>query len=145
MPANKLTLIEDALKARLTLYADATGTPVAWEDVSYSPTLGQTYLQPVFMPNRTGVITLGDTGPQYHFGLYSISVHGKQGQGSRVNSLVADAIIEHFPPGLVIAHGGIQLSIGSTDGSPGVPWRSGAIRNGVTTMIVVSVPWWIDL
>lgn len=139
-----LASIEDALMTYLGTLVLSPTVPVAWPDMPFTPTPGQTYLEPLFLPNQTDLAAIGTGAPERHRGLLQVMVHGVLGQGAIVNAEIADAVIEHFKYQLIDASG-VRVRIGSYDGGPGVPWRTAAIRSDVSSNIPVTIPWWCDI
>lgn len=140
----KLARIEDALLERLADLTLSPAVPVAWPNIVYSPTVGQPYLEPTFLPNKTDYAGIGQSAPRRHFGLFSISVMGALNLGSAAASEIADSIIEHFAPPLSLDADGLDVRIGSFNGSNHVPWRGSAFPKDGWLMIAVSVPWYCD-
>lgn len=144
MPVGKHSRIEDALLARLAALTLSPTVPVAWPNLSFTPTIGQPYLEPTFLPNKTEYGGIGPGAPIRHFGLFSVAVFGAVNVASSANSEIADSVIEHFAPPLTLDAEGLALFIGSFNGSNHRPWRSTAFPKDGWLMISVTVPWYCD-
>jgi len=88
--------IKAALDVRLSTM---TGLPsVAWQNTSYEPVLGTTYLRPTVLPGNTVGATLGSSGSDEHVGVYQIDIFTKAGIGRGVATVLTDTIGDHFKP-----------------------------------------------
>ena len=137
-----LTAIEEALNAHLVGLVFSPVVPIAWQNLSYTPMVGHTYLRPKLFPNRTDVGAVGVNAPRRHRGLYQVSVYGAVDVGL-ADTWIADAIIEHFNAE-VLERNGVRVRIGSFDGSASVPSRLSSFREGEWNVIPVTIPWWND-
>ena len=116
--------------------------PVAWPNSIYSPEEGTSYLAPRFLPNRSDYASVGSNSPKRHRGLFQVTVHGVLGNGI-ADAGIADQIGAYFT-GKLISFEGARVRIGSFDGSPGLPYRTAAIRDGSWNLTPVTIPWWSD-
>lgn len=132
--------IENALYSHLRTLPSSP--PVAWPGRLYRPIEGVTHLVPRFFPNRSDYGAIGVNSPVRYRGLLQVTVKGAIDKGIEDGS-IADAIIDHFEMEIV-EYNTIRVRIGSSDGSPGVPYRSASFTEGSWNLIPVTIPWWSD-
>ncbi len=108
------TPIELALRARLLA---TPGLPAAraWENVAYTPTVGVPYVEEQFDPGNAFVPEVGIGARREARPIYAVIVYVPQGTGISAGDTIADAILNQFPPGLVLTCGdGTQLCVSSS-------------------------------
>lgn len=85
--------IRRALEIKLS---NASIADIAYENVTYSPTTGTSFLQPVFTPTLRRPSVMG-TGPQQRYqGLFRILCHAAEGTGPNAADGLANTVIELF-------------------------------------------------
>ena len=85
--------IRRALEIKLS---DASIADIAYENVTYSPTTGTSFLQPVFTPTLRRPSVMG-TGPQQRYqGLFRVLCHSTEGTGPNTADGLANSVIEAF-------------------------------------------------
>lgn len=88
--------IQAALDTRLN---SLSGSPsIAWENTSYTPTLGTLYLRPTMLPAESIPATLSTSGTDENTGIYQIDIFAEAGTGYSEIVTMADAIADHFKP-----------------------------------------------
>ena len=135
-----LKVIEEALLNYLRIMP--APYTVAWPNIDYVPTIGTPYLTPRFLPNRSDYAAVGANSSKRHRGLFQVTVHGAI-NGGTADAAVADNIGAYYT-GKIIAFETARVRIGSFDGSPGLPYRTAAIRDGAWNLTPVTIPWWSD-
>lgn len=136
-----LKVIEEALLDYLRIMPAQT-LVIAWPNSIYTPVEGVSYLIPRFLPNRSDYAAIGGNSPKRHRGLFQVSIRGAIGSGT-ADASVADTIGAYYA-GKIIAFETARVRIGSFDGSPGLPYRTAAIRDGTWNLTPVTIPWWSD-
>lgn len=145
MTTGRTASIEDALLYHLSVLILAPAWPIAWPNLAFTPQIGQAYLEPRFLPNVTDRAGAGTNAARRHRGLFQVTCFGTENTGSAPSSEVADAIIEHFGPDVVIDRNGVRVRIGSFDGSSSVPYRSQGFNENGWWVVPVTIPWWCDI
>jgi hypothetical protein len=87
---------------------------VAWENIDFAPTQGQTYLRPTVLPSDTVQAELGDQGRDYHTGIYQVDVMAEAGEGKNAAYVLADSIADHFARGTDLTYNGVVVTIQQT-------------------------------
>jgi hypothetical protein len=104
--------IANLLMTRLgTLPAQTPAVDIAFPDLPFTPTLGKTYLEARFLPNRNVNYGLGDEGPTQHLGLFQVTVCHAPGRGAIGPLTIAGAIVEHFYKGLRLWSGNVAVKV----------------------------------
>lgn len=137
----KLSGIEDALNFRLSQLVLVPVRRVAWPSISFIATIGELYLEPSFMPNRSQVAEIGLM--RRHVGIYQIIVRGPINTDLAPLTEIADLIIEHFFD-VTIVRNGLTVRVGSFDGGQSLPYRMSAFPNEGWRALPVTVPWYCD-
>jgi hypothetical protein len=87
--------IRSALEARLS---SITGIPdIAWENVKYSPTTGQSFVQPLFLPTQQRPSVRGLNPVLRYQGIFSVNCFVPEGNGPGAADDLANLIIDNFP------------------------------------------------
>ena len=109
--------IDAALDAQLNTL---TGLPpVAWENKSYTPTMGTLYLRPTSLPGTNAQSSLGTTGQDRNIGIYQVDVMAKLGTGKKLSTAMADSIADHFKRGSILTYNGLSVRIRSASRKAG--------------------------
>lgn len=95
-----------ALDAHLAALGD--GTPIAWSNIDYKPTLGVTFYRPRYIPVSTNQSSLGASGKDLTLGIYQIDVVSPVGSG---RSQLMDAVADHFSRGTVLVQGTTTVTV----------------------------------
>ena len=92
--------------------AAVSGIPdIAWENVSFSPTTSQSYVQPRLVPTRREPAVRGQNPQMYYQGYFLVNCYTPEGEGPNASDLLADSIIDAFEATTDISHSGTTLSI----------------------------------
>ena len=95
-----MTSINDKIRAILeTRLSGISGIPdIAWENVKYSPTTGQPFVQPIFIPTQQRPAVRGTNPVIRYQGIFSVYCYSPEGNGPSAADDLADLIINNFPP-----------------------------------------------
>ncbi|TCV66279.1 phage tail terminator-like protein [Neorhizobium sp. S3-V5DH] len=116
MPLGVEANIFRALSDRLQTLVFTPALSIAWPNIPF-PAAGQqmpnSYIEVIYLPNRTNTRTLANSGHQQHRGIFQVSLHMNKAAntGMRVPLEKADQIVAHFPLGLVLHESGIKVKI----------------------------------
>lgn len=104
--------IQQALCAHLASPALAGSPPIAWPLVTYSPTLGTSYLavQPVLRA-ETDPQALGFGDGDVYTGIFQVDAVIPDGRGEQVGLTLAALVKDRFPAGTVLSAGGKKLRV----------------------------------
>lgn len=92
-------LINNALRQQ---FATITQYSLAYENVSFTPTLGTAYLKEAFLPAETIPVGLEDTSHDNYTGIYQINVYSPKGQGVAQIDTAINVIRDKFKRGTVL-------------------------------------------
>lgn len=107
-------------KALLDHLKTITGLPpIAAENASFTPTVGQPYMREVDMSGMKQAPTLGADGFQRVDGLYRAGVFVPKATGKFSALAHIDAIVTAFPRGLTLTHAGQKVRIEQSDREQG--------------------------
>jgi hypothetical protein len=126
-----------ALQVRLKAFA-AVQIPtlrVAYEMVSFTATATEIYLQDYHLPANTGGPVLANSVAEY-VGIYQVDVNAPATADPVVLRRLVDALLAHFPRGLVVTSGGVKVTV------KGHPSRGPAIPSSGRTKIPISITYW---
>ncbi len=101
--------IRSALEVKLNSIADLPD--VAWENVSYSPTTGQSYVRPKLIPARREPAVRGLNPQMYYQGMYRVDCFVPTGAGPSAADDLADKIIDAFEATTDVVNGSTIVSI----------------------------------
>jgi len=121
--------IRSAFVARLFSFPDMPQHPqgeavngypeaVAWENKKFTPAVGSTYLRPRLMPGAPVQAEIGESGQNWHPGIFQVSVFAPPTDDIGTIGTLVDAIVDHFKRGLVLSYGGINLTINKAYAGP---------------------------
>lgn len=129
--------IFDALMQRVTsLEVGSPALPIALPEVSFKPQTDAPqgkYLDVSDFPNRP--LWEGLSDGRIDQGLLQITVVWPKGRGLVQPKAAADAVIAHFPKGLVLAHGSARVKISAQ------PWQAQPIIGTSELRIPVTISW----
>lgn len=110
--------IESALRQHLD---SMPGRPeVAWEGVSFTPSVNTPYLKVAFMPDRP-TTAAGSGSVQRDEGIFQVTVVHPFGKGSGAARELADAVVSRFKRGTSLTFGGATVVILKSWQAGGVP------------------------
>lgn len=96
------------LDTQLTQVVDLP--PVQKENTRFT-TGGTAWCRSTLMPGEPTALSVGLGGLNEHQGLYQVDVFTPQDDGTAEAGLVAAAVQEQFPRGLILNSGGIQIHV----------------------------------
>jgi len=107
--------IDYVLNERLN---DMIGLPdVAWENSTYKPIIGTTFIRPTLLPANTFALTSTDDN---NSGIYQINIFTKLGNGSDEAKRLVDVIGDRFKPVTELTKGSLLVRCMSVSVSPGI-------------------------
>jgi hypothetical protein len=131
--ANVDRKIRAALEGQL---ANITDVPsIAYENVSFSPTTGQSYLEVRYVPVTRRPAVRGLNPQQRYDGIFAINCYAPEGNGPAAADTLADNVIEAFEATTKLTSGGLTVFIDYAERQQGLtdsPWF----------LVPVSVGWY---
>jgi hypothetical protein len=106
--------IREALDARLNTYIPVEGLTtmsIAWQNVPFTPVVGEPYLDCYDLSGIPAVAGIGSTAPYRHLGTYVIRVMYPLNQGTGQASRQADAVAAHFARGTQMTADGTPVYV----------------------------------
>lgn len=103
------TDISAALSGRLNTLTGET--PVAWENLDYTPTDGVMFLRETLLPSSTLQTSFGNVGYDEHLGVYQIDVFAPKGGGKGAAIAKADSVADHFKRGTTLTYNSADVRI----------------------------------
>lgn len=93
-----MTVVYDDIRNALeTQLSGISGVPpIAWENVSYTPTTSTTFLRPSFAPLVRRPSHRGLNPQQYYAGAFFIDVVSPEGEGPGAGLTIAQTLVENF-------------------------------------------------
>jgi len=89
--------ISTALDERLDAMA---GKPsVSWENRTFTPVIGETYIRPTLLPGETVPDTIGSAGSDLNVGIYQIDIFSEACKGKKALIEMMDKIALQFKHG----------------------------------------------
>lgn len=130
--------IYDNIRAVLeTTLNSVDGIPsVAWENVQFNPTTGQSYIKPRFLPTRREPAVRGTNPQMYYQGVFRVDCFVPEGEGPAAGDDLADSIIEAFEATTDVSYSGTTVSIRYAE-------REMAEVDGPFYVIPVNIGWYI--
>tara|TARA_R100001377_G_scaffold43808_2_gene24874 strand:+ start:14306 stop:14731 length:426 start_codon:yes stop_codon:yes gene_type:complete len=106
-------LIRAALESRLATLATANSFPVSYENVSFSPTTGTSYVQCKFIPTQRIRAARGPNAQFRYQGLFSLVVHAPENAGPSAGETLSELIIDNFESNTDVAFtsGGTTINV----------------------------------
>lgn len=103
-------IIRRAFESTLKTWADAQPLEVAWENKSFTPVNGATYLRAFLLPIPTESDDLGRVHRRYE-GIFQVSVALPLGTGAGAGEAIVSALVALFTPSTVINQSGLRIFI----------------------------------
>lgn len=130
--------IYDDIRAALeTTLNSVSGLPsVAWENVPFNPTTGQSYVKPRLLPTRREPAVRGLNPQMYYQGVFRVDCYVPEGAGPGAGDDLADKIIDAFEATTDVSYGSTIVSIRYAE-------REQADIDGPFYMIPVVIGWYI--
>lgn len=127
--------VHAALKARLETW---TGHPeLARENRAFATVVGVTYLREKFIPQDSSLGTIGPNGRIRHSGMWLLDVFAAPLVGVTEADGLVGALLDLFPPALVLSYNGRSITIEKT-------FRSGGQPSAEWYQVPVSIAWYTD-
>ena len=115
---------------------DVTDVPsIAWENVSFTPTAGQSYVKPRLLPTRREPAVRGTNPQMYYQGVFRVECYVPEGNGTAAGDDLADKIIEAFEATTDLSHNTTFVSIRYAE-------RELGEIDGAFYMIPVNIGWY---
>lgn len=130
--------IYDDIRAALeSTLNSVTGLPsIAWENVQFNPTTGQSYVKPRLIPTRREPAVRGTNPQMYYQGIFRVDCYVPEGAGPAAGDDLADKVIDAFEAATDVSYGGTIVSIRYAE-------REQADIDGPFYMIPVIIGWYI--
>jgi len=126
--------IRVALEVKLS---NVSGLPeVAWENLSYTPTTGTSFVKPRLIPTVREPAVRGLNPQIYYQGLFRVDCFVPEGLGPAAADDLADKIIDAFEATTDVTNGSTIVSILYAEREQGMP-------DGAFFMIPVNIGWYI--
>lgn len=110
------TDIQAAFDQRLNSTANLPN--VAWENVSFTPTAGTSFVRPTLVPGSSDTATLD--GLQSNVGIYSVFVATESEKGPAALNTLVDSIYDHFKLVSSITEGSTLIGIQGITRTPAI-------------------------
>lgn len=108
---------------------------IAWENVSFTPTAGQSYVKPRLLPTRREPAVRGTNPQMYYQGVFRVECYVPEGNGPAAGDDLADKIIEAFEATTDLSHNTTFVSIRYAE-------RELGDIDGAFYMIPVNIGWY---
>jgi hypothetical protein len=86
-------------------------TPIAWENVKFTPTVGTTYFRVWLLPAKSDVMTLGTSPWIERGGIFQVSVFAPIGTGFGAPKGKAAEVVAAFKPNTSFSYNGLLVII----------------------------------
>lgn len=88
--------VYDDIRSALEITLNSvSGVPsIAWENVSFSPAAGSSYVKPRLLPTRREPAVRGLNPQMYYQGVFRVECYVPEGTGPRVGDILANSIID---------------------------------------------------
>ncbi len=126
--------VYDNIRAALEVKLEGiAGIPsIAWENVSFTRTTGESYVQPRLVPTVREPAHRGLNPQMYYQGLFRVDCYVPEGAGPKAADDLANLIIENFEATTDLSSGGTNVSIRYAE-------REQGISDGAFFMVPVNV------
>jgi len=126
--------IRAALEVTLTGITDLP--EIAWENLSYEPTTGQSFVKPRLIPTVREPAVRGLNPQQYYQGIFRVDCFVPEGLGPSAADDLADKIIDAFEATTDVTNGSTIISIRYAEREQGMP-------DGAFFMVPVNCGWYV--
>jgi len=103
--------IQATLFARAASLVLSPVHPVSWPNVAFTPPANKKYVRVTHFPNTTDRLYLGNSDPHRHQGILQLTVVAPLNSGESAAREIAGQVADHFPTGLTLHSGGVQVKI----------------------------------
>ena len=130
--------IYDNIRAALEVkLSGISGLPeVAWENLTYSPTTGTSFVKPSLVPTVREPAVRGLNPQIYYQGIFRVDCFVPEGLGPAAADDLADKIIDAFEATTDVTNGSTNVSIRYAEREQGMP-------DGSFFMVPVNIGWYI--
>lgn len=130
--------IYDDIRAALEVKLNSvSGLPeVAWENLTYEPTTGTSFVKPRLIPTIREPAVRGLNPQIYYQGLFRVDCFVAEGLGPAAADDLADKIIDAFEATTDVSNGSTIVSIRYAEREQGMP-------DGAFFMVPVNISWYI--
>jgi len=131
------SIYDDIRSAFEVNLAAVSGIPeIAWENVSFSPTTGQSYIHVRMVPTIREPAVRGQNPQMYYQGYFLVTCCTPEGTGPSAGDTLANLIIDAFEAATDITHNSTTLSIRYAE-------RDLGVQEGSHYHIPVRIGWYI--
>jgi len=130
--------IYDEIRAALEVkLSNVSGLPeVAWENLTYTPTTGTSFVKPRLVPTVREPAVRGLNPQIYYQGIFRVDCFVPEGLGPAAADDLADKIIDAFEATTDVTNGSTIVSIRYAEREQGMP-------DGAFFMVPVNIGWYI--
>ena len=131
-------IIRAALETHLSV---TSGLPdIAYENVTYSPTTGQSFIKVAYLPTLRRPDVMGTNPQQRYQGIFSLNVYSPEGSGPGACEAIVKKLLERFE-----ATTDITYNDGSADYTVSISYaeRGNALVDAPWYLIPVNIGWYI--
>jgi len=130
--------IYDNIRAALetTLSGVASIPSIAWENVNFRPTTGESYIVPRLIPLRREPAVRGLNPQMYYEGMFTVDCFVPEGGGPAAADALADKVIDAFEATTDVSYSGTIVSIRYAE-------REQSRVDGPFLMVPVNIGWYI--
>jgi hypothetical protein len=130
--------IYDDIRAALEVKLNSvSGLPeVAWENLTYEPTTGTSFVKPRLIPTVREPAVRGLNPQIYYQGIFRVDCFVPEGLGPAAADDLADKIIDAFEATTDVTNGSTIVSIRYAEREQGMP-------DGAFFMVPVNIGWYI--
>ena len=107
------------ISAALDGHAEGLGLPLALENTSYTPIIGEMYLRPTILPASTDQAGISPASLEDHLGVYQIDIIAPLGTGKSQVNEQSDLVAKHFKANQTLSYNGVDVFIKSVSRSAG--------------------------
>ena len=114
-----------------------SGLPdIAWENVSFSPTTNESYIQARMFPTMREPANRGTNPQMYYQGYYLFEIYCPEGVGPSTADNLADTLIDNFEATTDISYDGTIVSLRYAE-------RDNGVQEGAHYMVAVRVGFYL--
>jgi len=126
--------IRSALEVELS---NVSGIPeIAWENVNFNRTTGQSYVAPRLIPTRREPAVRGLNPQIYYQGIFRVDCYTPEGFGPAAADELADKVIDAFEATTDVSYNSIIVSIRYAE-------REQGISDGAFFVVPVIIGWYL--
>jgi len=126
--------IRAALEVKLSSISNIPS--IAWENVQFTPTTGQSYVKARFLPTLREPAVRGLNPQIYYQGIFRVDCYVPEGTGPSVGGDLASKIINAFEAATDVSYNGVTVSIRYSE-------REAADTDGPFYITPINIGWYI--